>query len=121
MYCHIPLMFPLCGIKLWIQFISRETHKRILPPTVSHTAGEVLAIMSLDCPEGEPLSFYRTFVNHVWNVFQCVCRDVGELRHLVRSLLVQRYIYCSGQLRTLAEEKSQIAMYNYGPAVQTVP
>jgi hypothetical protein len=46
--------------------------------------------MSLDCPEGEPLSFYRTFVNHVWNVFQCVCRDVGELRYL-SSLLYPKY------------------------------
>jgi origin recognition complex subunit 5 len=55
-----------------------------------YTKSEVLAIMSLDCPEGEPLSFYRTFVNHVWNVFQCVCRDVGELRYL-SSLLYPKY------------------------------
>ncbi|CAI8006247.1 Origin recognition complex subunit 5 [Geodia barretti] len=55
-----------------------------------YTRGEVLAIMSLDCPEGEPLSFYRTFVNHVWNVFQYVCRDLGELRYL-SSLLYPKY------------------------------
>ena len=91
-YCHTPSNVPtqIRGKNFCIQFMSRETHTNQFSleviPLYRTTAGEVLAIMSLDCPEGEPLSFYRTFVNHVWNVFQYVCRDLGELRYLVRSM-----------------------------------
>ena len=47
-------------------------------------SAEVLVIMCRDCPSSEPLPFYTTFANHIWNVFQCVCRDLGELRYLVQ-------------------------------------
>ena len=75
-----PIHFP--------QYIKSEyTHTHRHTHTHMHTySGEILTIMSLDCPEGEPLPFYRTFINHMWNVFQCVCRDLRELRHLVSIL-----------------------------------
>ena len=30
-----------------------------------------------------PRPFRQTYVHHIWNVFQNVCRDLSELRHLV--------------------------------------
>lgn len=47
------------------------------------TADEMLEIMAVDCPANQPLPFFRTFVRHIWNVFQSVCLDLSELRSLV--------------------------------------
>lgn len=52
---------------------------------------EVLKIMLLDCPNSQSLTFYETFVNHVWNVFNTVCRDASELCHLCR-ILFPKYL-----------------------------
>ena len=46
-------------------------------------AEETLAIIGRDCPQDKPPMYYHTFVNHIWNVFNSVCRDLSELRHLV--------------------------------------
>ncbi len=47
------------------------------------TIEDTLEIMAMDCPSHQPLPFFRTFVRHIWNVFQSVCLDLSELRSLV--------------------------------------
>lgn len=47
---------------------------------------KILKIMELDCPSHQPLPFFQTFVQHIWNVFHIVCRDLFELRHLVSTV-----------------------------------
>ncbi|KAL5484618.1 hypothetical protein EMCRGX_G021147 [Ephydatia muelleri] len=51
---------------------------------------ETLALMGLDCPPDKPSLFYHTFINHIWNVFNSVCRDLSELRHL-STILYPKY------------------------------
>lgn len=51
---------------------------------------ETLALMGQDCPHDKPPIFYHTFINHIWNVFNSVCRDLSELRHL-SSMLYPKY------------------------------
>ena len=49
------------------------------------STAETLSIMALDRDPADSVEFYTTFTGHIWNVFHIVCRDLGELRHLVRS------------------------------------
>jgi hypothetical protein len=56
--------------------------------THTHThmlIAETLVIMEMDLRSfGErPRPFCQTYIHHIWNVFQNVCRDLSELRHLV--------------------------------------
>ena len=78
---------------MFSQFIFLSTlkvcmHLHVSFGSIKMCAEEVLKIMLLDCPNSQSLTFYETFVNHVWNVFNTVCRDASELCHLVSYLSV---------------------------------
>ncbi|KAJ1677228.1 Origin recognition complex subunit 5, partial [Spiromyces aspiralis] len=51
----------------------------------------VLDIVAQDCPQDEPLEFFLTFVDAVYEVFHRNCVNLNELRHLV-ALLYPRYV-----------------------------
>ncbi|RKP07727.1 AAA ATPase domain-containing protein, partial [Thamnocephalis sphaerospora] len=52
-----------------------------------HILANVLQIIAKDRPVGEPdASFFLTFVDTVYEVFQKNCKDLNELRHLVAML-----------------------------------
>ena len=65
-----------------------HVHIQMSAHMYTHTTvltAETLAIMEMDLRSfGErPRPFCQTYINHIWNVFQNVCRDLSELRHLV--------------------------------------
>lgn len=45
---------------------------------------ELLEIMCLDAPDEHPREFYSGYCQLLLSVFHSVCRDLKELRHLVR-------------------------------------
>ncbi|KAI8321070.1 hypothetical protein GQ54DRAFT_195746 [Martensiomyces pterosporus] len=47
---------------------------------------QILDILAMDCPEGEPQPFFLTFVDAIYEVFHRNCVDLNELRHLVAML-----------------------------------
>ena len=50
-------------------------------------------IMSLDHPDEYPESLYRNYLNLLLSVFHVACRDLSELRHLVRDFYnVTKYV-----------------------------
>jgi origin recognition complex subunit 5 len=51
---------------------------------------ELLEIMCLDVPEQHPKEFYNGYCQLLLSVFYNVCRDLKELRHLVRDIV---YMY----------------------------
>ena len=57
----------------------------LAPPPPSVPTYETLVIMEMDLKSfgTRPRPFCLTYVNHIWNVFHNVCRDLSELRHLV--------------------------------------
>ncbi|KAI9013224.1 origin recognition complex subunit 5 C-terminus-domain-containing protein [Gaertneriomyces semiglobifer] len=57
----------------------------------SYNRSETLDIITLDCPPGEDLDFFRSFVEILYDVFITPCRDINELRHLV-ALLFPKYM-----------------------------
>lgn len=50
-----------------------------------YSKAELLEIMTLDAPSEHPRQFYFGYCQLLLSVFYNVCRDLGELRHLVRS------------------------------------
>ena len=56
----------------------------------NYSKEEILVLMGEDCPQDKPSVFYHTFINHIWNVFNSVCRDLSELRHL-STILYPKY------------------------------
>ncbi|PVU98833.1 hypothetical protein BB559_001226 [Furculomyces boomerangus] len=52
---------------------------------------EVIKILELDCPENEPLAFFATFADSMYETFHRSCNDINELRQLI-SLLYPKYI-----------------------------
>ncbi|KAI9102672.1 origin recognition complex [Phlyctochytrium arcticum] len=56
-----------------------------------YTSTDFLQILTLDCPVSEDREFFGTFVETIYNVFQNVCRDLNELRHLV-AVLFPKYM-----------------------------
>ncbi|KAJ1727994.1 hypothetical protein LPJ61_004281, partial [Coemansia biformis] len=51
-----------------------------------YTKEQMLRIIERDCPEGEPVGFFLTFVDAIYEVFHRNCVDLNELRHLVAML-----------------------------------
>ncbi|XP_065918438.1 origin recognition complex subunit 5-like isoform X3 [Dysidea avara] len=47
-----------------------------------YNKAEALEILSLDCPEDQPATLYGRFLDHLWQVFHTVCRNLSELRYL---------------------------------------
>ena len=52
---------------------------------------ELLTIISRDCPPDYPEEFYSSYANLLMSVFYMACRDLNEIRHLVRPTLYQFY------------------------------
>ena len=42
----------------------------------------------MDCKSDEFSSVHHKFLDHLWEVFNAVCRNLNELRYLVSSVLV---------------------------------
>ncbi|KAJ2082027.1 hypothetical protein H4R24_001886 [Coemansia sp. RSA 988] len=51
-----------------------------------YTKQQILEIIEKDCPVGEPVKFFLTFVDAIYEVFHRNCADLNELRHLVAML-----------------------------------
>ncbi|KAJ2805082.1 hypothetical protein H4R20_002236, partial [Coemansia guatemalensis] len=51
-----------------------------------YTKRQILEIIEKDCPAGEPVKFFLTFVDAIYEVFHRNCADLNELRHLVAML-----------------------------------
>ncbi|KAI9353339.1 origin recognition complex subunit 5 C-terminus-domain-containing protein [Zopfochytrium polystomum] len=58
-------------------------------PQYTHSA--VKQILALDCPAGEDRSIFITFVGLVQEILQKPCRDLNEIRYIVR-LLFPKYV-----------------------------
>ncbi|KAJ1663925.1 hypothetical protein IW140_003812 [Coemansia sp. RSA 1813] len=52
----------------------------------SYTKQQILDIVAKDCPVDEPMPFFMTFVDAIYEVFHRNCADLNELRHLVAML-----------------------------------
>ncbi|KAJ2397117.1 hypothetical protein GGI23_003656 [Coemansia sp. RSA 2559] len=52
----------------------------------SYTKQQILDIVAKDCPADEPMPFFMTFVDAIYEVFHRNCVDLNELRHLVAML-----------------------------------
>lgn len=89
----------LCVIMLteiiWEKFFSGTGFSN---PEIVHfpdySKTELQQIMCLDCPSEHPSSFYMGYCQLLLSVFYTVCRDLNELRHLVRCLdkMLHKYI-----------------------------
>lgn len=53
-------------------------------------AGELHQILSQDRHPSYSAEFYSSYVNILLGVFYSVCRDLRELRHLVRHTLISQ-------------------------------
>lgn len=57
-----------------------------------YSKGELVQIMSEDCPSEYPADFYNLYVNLVLSIFYYACRNLKELRHLV-SINFGKYVH----------------------------
>lgn len=59
------------------------------------SAGELHQILSQDRHPSYSAEFYSSYVNILLGVFYSVCRDLRELRHLVRHTLISQWRFFS--------------------------
>ena len=58
-----------------------------------HVTVEMLKILSMDCKNDEFSSVHHKFLDHLWEVFNAVCRSLNELRYLVSCIAVLLFTY----------------------------
>lgn len=70
------------GVELSLE--KAPKHVNLFFPTCVCFVGELLQILSRDIHPSYSAEFYSSYVNILLGVFYAVCRDLRELRHLVR-------------------------------------
>ena len=53
-----------------------------------HVTEETLRILSMDCKNEELSSLHKKFLDHLWEVFNTVCRNLSELRYVVSYMIL---------------------------------
>lgn len=88
----------ICSLNLCVIFISELVLEKFFITTgfyhpipihfPDYTKEETISIMTMDCPDEYDKEFYHRYCNIVVDVFFMVCRDLNELRHLVRNSIL---------------------------------